>query len=143
MLRALRVWGTEVADELVVDLVGMLRRAGYDSTAVKLQTALTWGRPEPTLTQLDAGCLFRVLADPPPGLVELRAAVLMDVEDSPGTVLCCTECDCVSLTGPGWVAVIVDDPDDSDNSAPPTIATYCPPCAARVLEYPPRAGVYT
>jgi len=140
MLRALRVWGTEVADELVVDLVGMLRRAGYDSTAVKLQTALTWGRPEPTLTQLDAGCLFRVLADPPPGLVELRAAVLMDVEDSPGTVLCCTECDCVSRTGPGWIAVIVDDPEDS---APPGVATYCPPCAARVLEYLPRAGVYT
>jgi hypothetical protein len=140
MLRPLRVWGTEVADELVVDLVGMLRRAGYDSTAAKLRAALTWGRPETELTERDAECLFRVLDEPPLGLVELRAALLMDLEDPPGTVLSCTECECVSRTGPGWVAVIVDDPDDP---GPPGIATYCPPCAARVLEYLPRAGVYT
>jgi hypothetical protein len=140
MLRPLRVWGTEVADELVVDLLGMLRRAGYDSTAVKLQMALTWGRRDAELTRLDAECLFRVLGNPTAGLVGLRAALLMDIEDPPGTVLGCTECDCVSRTGPGWVAVIVDDPDDT---ALPSVASYCPPCAARVLEYVPRAGVYT
>jgi hypothetical protein len=140
MLRPLRVWGTEVADELVVDLLGMLRRAGYDSTAVKLQTAITWGRRDPELTRLDAECLFRVLGSPLPGLVQLRAALLMDIEDPPDSALSCTECDCVSRTGPGWIAVIVDDPDDE---VLPSVAAYCPPCAARVLEYVPRAGVYT
>jgi hypothetical protein len=139
MLRALRVWGTEVAGELVVDLVGMLRRAGFDSTAVKLQTAITWGR-DAELTQLDAECMFRVLVNPPSGLVELRAALLMDIADPPDTVLACTECACISRTAPGWVAVIVDDPDDD---SPPSVAPYCPPCAARLLEYLPRAGVYT
>ena len=140
MLRPLRIWGTEVGDGLVVDLVGMLRRAGYESTAVKLQTALTWGRADTELTRLDAECLFRVLRNPPPALVELRAALLMDIEDPAGTVLSCAECDCQSRTGPGWVAVLVDDPDDS---APSSIAMYCPPCAARVLGYVPRSGVYT
>ena len=140
MLCWLRVWGTEVAGELVVDLVGMLRRAGFDSTAVKLQTAITWGRRDAELTQLDAECMFRVLGNPPSGLVELRAALLMDIADPPGTVLSCTECACVSSTAPGWVAVIVDDPDDG---TAPSVASYCPPCAARVLEFVPRAGVYT
>lgn len=140
MLRPLRIWGTELADELVVDLVGMLRGAGFDSTAAKLAEALTWGTSSPPLTSLDAECLFRVLGDPPAELVQLRALLLMSLRDPPGTVLRCVECDCLSETAPGWVAVIVDDPDGVEPSG---IATYCPPCAARLLEYSPRGGVYT
>ena len=140
MLRPLRIWGTDVADELVVDLVGMLRGAGFDSTAAKLADALTWGRSSPSLTSLDAECLFRVLGDPPAALLELRALLLMSLRDPPGTVLRCVECECQSGTAPGWVAVIVEDPDGVEPSG---IATYCPPCAARLLEYSPRGGVYT
>jgi len=140
MLRPLRIWGTELADELVVDLVGTLRSAGYDSTAAKLAAALTWGTPGPSLTSFDAECLLRVLGDPPARLVELRAMLLMSLRDPPGTVLRCSECDCSSETAPGWVAVIVEDPDGVD---PAGIASYCPPCAARLLEYSPRGAVYT
>ena len=39
-----------------------------------------------------------------------------------------------------WNLKTVEDPDGVDPSA---VATYCPPCAARVLEYVPRGGVYT
>ena len=123
----MRVWGTHIADELAVDLVGLLHDAGFDSTAAKIAEALTWGSPGPTLTPLD-------------GLVELRALLVMSLREPPGTVLSCLECDCVSETAPGWVAVVVEDPDGVDAAA---IATYCPPCAARVLEFAPRGGVYT
>jgi hypothetical protein len=41
---------------------------------------------------------------------------------------------------PGWVAVIVEDPEGLD---PTGVATYCPPFAARLLECSPRGGVYT
>lgn len=140
MLRPLRIWGTDVEDTHVLDLVGMLRRAGFDSTAAKLADALTWGRRTVALSPFDRECLFRVLGDPPRGLVQLRATLLMSLDDPAGTVLACVECECVSDIGPGWVAVIVDDPDGLD---PAGIATYCPPCAARLLEYAPRAGVYT
>ena len=140
MLRTLRLWGTDIEDSDVLDLVGLLRRAGFDSTAAKLTEALTWGRSGVSLSPLDRECLFRVLADPPESLVQLRATLLMSIDDPPGTVLACVECECVTDTGPGWVAVIVDDPDGID---PAGIATYCPPCAARLLEYAPRAGVYT
>ncbi len=140
MLRPLRIWGADVANELALDLVGMLRAAGFDSTARKLAEALTWGRPSPTLTSLDRECLFRVLGDPPSGLVELRASLLESLDDPPDLELRCVECDCVSATAPGWVAVIVGDPAGLD---PPGVATYCPPCAARLLEYSSRNGVYT
>ncbi len=140
MLRRLRIWGTDVADELAVDLVGMLRAAGFDSTAEKLTDALTRGWSNPSLTSLDRECLFRVLGDPPAGLVQLRASLLESLDDPPGIELRCVECDCVSATAPGWVAVIAEDPDEPD---PPGVATYCPPCAARLLEYSPRGGVYT
>ena len=140
MLRPLRIWGTDVADELVIDLVGVLRGAGFDSTAAKLADALTRGASSPSLTPLDAECLFRVLGDPPAELVQLRAMLLMTLRDPRGTVLGCVECECQSETAPGWVAVIVDDPDGVE---PPGLATYCPPCAARLLEYSPRGGVYT
>jgi hypothetical protein len=136
----LRVWGTHIADELAVDLVGMLRLAGFDATAATLADALTWGRAGPTLTALDAECLLQVLGRPPDGLVELRALLMMSLRERPGVVLSCVECGCTSETAPGWVAVVVEDPDGVDPSA---VATYCPPCAARVLEYAPRGGVYT
>jgi hypothetical protein len=139
-LRRLRIWGTDIADELAVDLVGLLRGAGFDATAGKIADAVTWGRPGPTLTARDAECLLRVLDAAPAGLLELRARLVTSLREPPGAVLQCVECDCVSETAPGWVAVVVEDPDGVD---PGGVAAYCPPCAARVLEYTPRSGVYT
>jgi hypothetical protein len=136
----LRVWGTHIADELAVDLVGLLRGAGFDSTAGKIADALTWGSAGPTLTPVDAEYLLQVLHSPPDGLVELRALLVMSLREAPGTALSCVECDCVSETAPGWVAIVVRDPDGVE---PDAVAAYCPPCAARVLEYAPRGGVYT
>ena len=48
-------------------------------------------------------------------------------------MLQCEECRCVSRTAPGWIAILVDDPDDDDEA--PFVVTYCPPCAARELGY--------
>ena len=43
------------------------------------------------------------------------------------------ECRCLSETAPGWVAILVDDPDEMDEDA--FVVMYCPPCAARELGY--------
>ena len=45
-------------------------------------------------------------------------------------MLRCEECRCVSRGAKGWLAFIVDLPDDDD---PPEVTTYCPPCAHREL----------
>ena len=52
----------------------------------------------------------------------------------------CTECECVSEAGPGWVALIAEDAEGHD---PPSVVSLCPPCASRVLEYEPRTRGYT
>jgi hypothetical protein len=133
-----------VPNELVIELAGLLRLAGFDSSAAKLETALTWGEPVVPLTSLDRDCLLRVLVDPLPGLEPLRAALLTDRRNdrSPGprVEMRCTECECVSDTAPGWVALIAE---DADGDEPGALVAYCPPCAARVLEYGPRARAYT
>jgi hypothetical protein len=133
-----------VPNELVVALAGLLRLAGFDSTAAKLETGLTWSEPVVSLTSLDRDCLLRVLVDPLPGLEPLHAALLTDrSHDRPvgrASGLRCTECDCVSDTAPGWVALIAEDADGGD---PASLVSFCPPCAARVLEYEPRSRGYT
>ena len=52
-------------------------------------------------------------------------------------LLRCTECRCLSQTGPGWVALLAQDPEEDEQ---PFVVLYCPPCAARVLEYPASAA---
>ena len=131
-------------NELVVTLAGLLRLAGLDATAGKLEEALTWGEPVVPLTSLDRDCLLRVLTDPPPELEPLRTALATDLDhDRSATTaggLRCAECSCSSELGSGWVALIADDPDDA---APATVVSFCPPCAARILEYEPRSRGYT
>jgi hypothetical protein len=139
-----RVGGTEIHDELVLTLAGLLRLAGFDATAVKLETALTWGEPVVPLTSLDRDCLLRVLTSPTPELEPLRAALATDRDHdrspSPPVGLRCTERECVSDAGSGWVALIAEDAEGHD---PPSVVSFCPPCAARVLEYTPRTRGYT
>jgi hypothetical protein len=139
-----RLGGTEVRNELVLTLAGLLRLGGFDSTAAKLEAALTWGEPVVPLTSLDRDCLLRVLTNPSAELEALRTALATDRDHDrspgPSAGLRYTECDCVSDTGPGWVALIAKDPDDEE---PSTVVSFCPPCAARVLEYEPRSRGYT
>jgi hypothetical protein len=41
--------------------------------------------------------------------------------------------------GHGLVRVLAEDPEDGEG---PTVATYCPPCAAREMEASPRLPWY-
>ena len=51
------------------------------------------------------------------------------------TALYCIECGCCSGdVGKGWVAMRCDDP-DPDMGDEPSIALYCPPCAAGEFGY--------
>jgi hypothetical protein len=53
-------------------------------------------------------------------------------------VLYCVECGCCSgELGKGWVAMRCDDPDPDLIDTGPTIAVYCPPCAAAEFGYRP------
>jgi hypothetical protein len=54
-------------------------------------------------------------------------------------MLRCEECGCFSEVGKGWFAYIVEDPEEGE---PPTVCTYCPPCAARELDARPRLSPY-
>jgi hypothetical protein len=140
-----RLGGTDVPGELVIQLAGLLRLAGLDTTAARLESALAWGEPVVPLTSLDRDSLLHVLVDPRPGLQPLRAALLVDREHdrAPGTRvgLRCTECGCVSEAANGWMAFLADDAESGEEGA--EVVFYCPPCAAGVLEYVPRGRGYT
>jgi hypothetical protein len=45
-------------------------------------------------------------------------------------MLTCVECGCRSADGRGWLAFLTHDPDEDPW---PEAATYCPPCAHRVV----------
>ena len=50
----------------------------------------------------------------------------------------CVECGCCSgELAKGWVAMRLDDPDTDVIDEGPTIALYCPPCAAAEFGYRP------
>lgn len=139
MLARVRVDGVHVSDELVLELAGRLRREGFEWTAVRLERALMWGEQSVSFTPVDRECVFQVLDDPPAGLVQLRAAVLMARDEPEGVVLDCAECGCVSEQASGWIALLLHDEDEGDSQS---VVAYCPPCAAQVLEYEPRATGY-
>ncbi len=123
----------------MVDLIAVLRAAGYESTARKLADPLTWGRSSRSLTALDRECLLRVLGGRPrprraPGVAshQPRRATR---HRAPGRRVRVHQ-----RPAPGWVAVSVEDPEGLD---PTGVATYCPPFAALLVEDSPRGGVYT
>lgn len=80
----------------MVDLIAVLRAAGYESTARKLADPLTWGRSSRSLTALDRECLLRVRGGRP-ALGELRASLLASLDEPPGIELRCVECECISV----------------------------------------------
>ena len=60
------------------------------------------------------------------------------VRKNRSAVLKCEECQRSSETGLGWIALIVDDDEDSDWET--YVVTYCPACAAREFEYRLKRG---
>ena len=60
--------GFAVADEHVLELVGLLRQAGYDETADRLTEALRWSDELVGLRIADRLAILDVLDDAPAGL---------------------------------------------------------------------------
>jgi len=67
--------GFAVDDELVLDLVELLRDAGYDATAERLKWAVRYGDELVGLRIADRLAILDVLDDAPEGLVDLRGVL--------------------------------------------------------------------
>jgi len=73
----MRLAGIEVADELVADLVSLLRFHVYVAPALKLERALAKAEPEVALTINDRNAILDVLEDDRPAGLETLCAVLL------------------------------------------------------------------
>ena len=67
--------GFEVADELILELAGLLQRAGYDETAERLTYALKWGDELVGLRIADRLAILDVLDDAPEAFADLRGVL--------------------------------------------------------------------
>jgi hypothetical protein len=67
--------GFDVADEHVLELVGLLEKAGYDETAERLAYAVKWGDEVVGLRIADRLAILDVLNDAPEGLGDLRGVL--------------------------------------------------------------------
>lgn len=67
--------GFAVDDELVLDLVELLRDAGYDETAERLKWAVRYGDELVGLRIADRLAILDVLDDAPEGLADLRGVL--------------------------------------------------------------------
>ena len=65
----------EVADDGVLELVGLPLHAGYAETAERLAYALKWGDDLVGLTVADRLAILDVLADAPEELTDLRGVL--------------------------------------------------------------------
>jgi hypothetical protein len=76
------VWlaGISLSDDLVVELAKRLQRNHAQRTAQALLSAAVKGRSAVILDSYDRKNILAVLANPPPGLEELREALLSDHE---------------------------------------------------------------
>lgn len=72
--------GISIADEDVSALAGMLRDAGFDDTAERLEDAIECETTLLALSITDRESILRTLDDPPDGLVELRGVLLRELE---------------------------------------------------------------
>lgn len=70
--------GYGVADEHVLDLVDMLRDAGYDETAERLKWAVRYGDELVGLRIADRLAIIDVLDDAPDGLTALRGVLVSE-----------------------------------------------------------------
>jgi hypothetical protein len=67
--------GFEVADEDVLDLIGLLYDADYEETADRLSYALKWGDEIVGLKIADRLAILDVLDAAPEGLADLRGVL--------------------------------------------------------------------
>lgn len=72
--------GIPVADRDVLELARLLREAGFDATAERLQDNYDSETRVLALTILEREMILRALEDPPDGLAELRAILLLEHE---------------------------------------------------------------
>ena len=70
--------GFGVADEQVLELVDMLREAGYEQTAERLKWAVRYGDELVGLRIADRLAILDVLEDAPEGLAELRGVLVSE-----------------------------------------------------------------
>ena len=74
----MRLAGLDLTDDCVLELVTRLRRAELDHQADRIVDALMGQQSEVTLTPPDRVAILTVLDDPPAGLQELRARLLVE-----------------------------------------------------------------
>jgi hypothetical protein len=72
--------GIPVRDQDVLELARLLREAGFDEPAEKLERAWDVESKVLALTIEDRERILRVLDDPPEGLAELRGVLLREHE---------------------------------------------------------------
>ncbi len=72
--------GIPVADKGVLELARLLRDAGFDDTAARLEDAYDLETKVLALTIADREAILRTLEDPPEGLAELRGVLLAEHE---------------------------------------------------------------
>ena len=71
--------GIPVRDQVVLELAGNLRDAGFDDVAERLEDAYAETKVL-ALTIADREATLRTLDDPPAGLAELRGVLLLEHE---------------------------------------------------------------
>jgi hypothetical protein len=75
-----RLAGIAVPDQNVLELALLLRKAGFDETAVRLEDAYEVEAKILALTIAEREEIIRALDDPPEGLAELRGVLLREHE---------------------------------------------------------------
>jgi hypothetical protein len=81
--------GIPVRDADVLELARLLRDAGFDEVAERLETAYDREAKVLALTIADREAILRALDDPPDGLAELRGVLLREHEWRVRTGLAC------------------------------------------------------
>ena len=79
----MRLAGVDLTNDLVAELVSLLRHEVYVSPADKLDAALAAHEPEVGLSVNERNAILDVLDDPHGGLVELREVLLLSTRLSP------------------------------------------------------------
>jgi hypothetical protein len=72
--------GVPVADAHVLALVRLVRNAGFEETATRLENAWSLEVKVLALTMPERGVILRALDDPPDGLAELHGVLVRDRE---------------------------------------------------------------
>lgn len=80
MTASMMLAGTPVREADVLELARLIRDAGVDDTAARLEDAYDLETKVLALTIADREAILRTLEDPPEGLAELRGVLLAEHE---------------------------------------------------------------